>query len=226
VRLRVSGLEVEARIDTGGELLTLSPDVAEAIGVHAVVSPEGVFAAGARGRIAYGPSSGPGSCASSSPRSTTPAAGSSCVRARATRLPVSRFRSGSPPLTFCSPGARSSSGSRSRSSSTPASRTKTGPPSPCRAPPSTFSASPLRPSPRRWGESGAGRLSHRYGRFPVRRVGLGRLVQDEATGLYGIFPDEWVELDGIRIHGIISHGFLRRYAWTLDFERMTMTFAT
>jgi hypothetical protein len=76
------------------------------------------------------------------------------------------------------------------------------------------------------GESGAGRLSHRYGRFPVRRVGLGRLVQDEATGLYGIFPDEWVELDGIRIHGIISHGFLRRYAWTLDFERMTMTFAT
>jgi hypothetical protein len=96
---------VEARIDTGGELLTLSPDVAEAIGVHAVVSVEGVFA--------------------------------------------------------------------------------------------------------------AGRLSHRYGRFPVRRVGLGRLV-----------PDEWAELDGIRIHGIVSHGFLRRYAWTLDFERMTMTFAT
>jgi hypothetical protein len=25
--------------------------------------------------------------------------------------------------------------------------------------------------------------------------------------------------------GLVSHGFLRRYAWTLDFQRMTMTFA-
>jgi hypothetical protein len=27
------------------------------------------------------------------------------------------------------------------------------------------------------------------------------------------------------IDGILSHGFLRRYAWTLDFEAMTMTFS-
>ena len=50
----MNGLEVEARIDTGGELLTLSPDVAEALGVEPVASAEGVFAAGARGEIGYG----------------------------------------------------------------------------------------------------------------------------------------------------------------------------
>ena len=54
VRITVDGLEVDARIDTGGELLTLSPDVAEAVGVEPVVSAEGVFAAGARGEVGYG----------------------------------------------------------------------------------------------------------------------------------------------------------------------------
>ena len=76
------------------------------------------------------------------------------------------------------------------------------------------------------GESGAGSLSLRFGRFPLSRVGLGPLAQDDASGLSGIFPDEWTELGGVTIHGIVSHGFLRRYAWTLDFERMTMTFGT
>ena len=27
-----------------------------------------------------------------------------------------------------------------------------------------------------------------------------------------------------RVHGIVSHHFLRDYAWTIDFARMTMTF--
>jgi hypothetical protein len=39
-------------------------------------------------------------------------------------------------------------------------------------------------------------------------------------------PDVWTELGGVAIDGILSHGFLRRYAWTLDFEAMTMTFST
>ena len=54
VRIEVNGLEVEARIDTGGELLTLSPDVADALGVEPVVNAQGVFAAGALGEIGYG----------------------------------------------------------------------------------------------------------------------------------------------------------------------------
>jgi hypothetical protein len=56
-------------------------------------------------------------------------------------------------------------------------------------------------------------------------VGLGPLVQHNASGLYGVFPDLWTEVAGVSVHGILSHGFLRRYAWTLDFERMRMTFA-
>jgi hypothetical protein len=76
------------------------------------------------------------------------------------------------------------------------------------------------------GESGAGHLSQRFGRFPVGRVGLGPLVLRETSGLYGVFPDAWRQVAGISIHGILSHGFLRRYAWTLDFERMTMAFAS
>jgi hypothetical protein len=75
------------------------------------------------------------------------------------------------------------------------------------------------------GESGAGTLTLRFGRFPLERVALGPLVQDDASGLYGIFPDLWTDLGGIAIHGILSHGFLRRYAWTLDFDAMTMTLA-
>jgi hypothetical protein len=75
------------------------------------------------------------------------------------------------------------------------------------------------------GESGAGHLTRRFGRFPVRSVGLGPLVQHDASGLYGVFPEAWSEVAGISLHGILSHGFLRHYSWTLDFERMTMSFA-
>lgn len=68
-------------------------------------------------------------------------------------------------------------------------------------------------------------LTARFGRFPLSRVASVSLAQEDASGLSGIFPDVWTELGGVRIHGILSHGFLRRYAWTLDFERMTMTFS-
>jgi hypothetical protein len=29
---------------------------------------------------------------------------------------------------------------------------------------------------------------------------------------------------GATLHGLVNHGFLRRYAWTLDFDSMAMTF--
>jgi gag-polyprotein putative aspartyl protease len=54
VEVAVNGWAVEARIDTGGELLTLSRDVAEELGVESVARAEGVFAAGARGEIGDG----------------------------------------------------------------------------------------------------------------------------------------------------------------------------
>ncbi len=62
-------------------------------------------------------------------------------------------------------------------------------------------------------------------RFPIRRLGVGSLVRHDLTGFYGVFPDLWEELAGIRVHGLVSHGFLRRYAWTLDFDSLRMTFA-
>ncbi len=52
-----------------------------------------------------------------------------------------------------------------------------------------------------------------------------RIADARASGLYGVFPDAWQELAGISVHGILSHGFLRHYAWTLDFDSMTMSFA-
>ena len=40
----------------------------------------------------------------------------------------------------------------------------------------------------------------------------------------GLFAGVYWELPCVRIE-VLSHGFLRRYAWTLDFEAMTMTFS-
>jgi hypothetical protein len=38
--------------------------------------------------------------------------------------------------------------------------------------------------------------------------------------------DEWeLPTVEIEIDGLVSHGFLRRYRWTIDFTRMTMRFA-
>jgi hypothetical protein len=73
-------------------------------------------------------------------------------------------------------------------------------------------------------ESGAGHVALQVGRFPIRRLGLGALVQHDLLGFYGVFPDTWREAAGFTIHGLVSHGFLRRYAWTLDFDSMAMTF--
>lgn len=74
-------------------------------------------------------------------------------------------------------------------------------------------------------ESGAGHVPLRLGRFPVRRLGLGPLVQHDVLGMFGVFPDAWREGAGFPVHGLVSHAFLRRYEWTLDFDAMTMSFA-
>lgn len=73
-------------------------------------------------------------------------------------------------------------------------------------------------------ESGAGHIPLQVGRFPIRRLGLGSLVQHDLAGLYGVFPDAWKAPADFPIHGLVSHGFLRQYAWTLDFDSMTMSF--
>ena len=74
-------------------------------------------------------------------------------------------------------------------------------------------------------ETGAGHVPLQVGRFPISRLSLGPLVQHDLLGFYGVFPDAWKQPAEFPIHGIVSHGFLRRYAWTLDFQAMTMTFS-
>ena len=90
------------------------------------------------------------------------------------------------------------------------------------APAATLAAAgiPLPETAPERGGSGAGEVTLELGRFPIERLALGPLVQHDLLGLYGAFP---AGLDGI--DGLISHHFLRRYRWTLDFTRMTMRFA-
>lgn len=251
VRIEVAGLEVEARIDTGGELLSLSPDVAEALGVVPVARAEGVFAAGALAEIGYGrvdtvrlgpltveavpvavmalerPVIGtgllrqflatldyPGGRLVLRPTSSSAPAGSVEIpfALEATHLLIARGALDEcEPLTFVVDSGLQDEGGASVA-----------------LPQATLDLLGIAAPPltEEVGESGAGTLSLRSGRFPLRRVALGPLSQHDASGVFGVFPDTWTELGGITVHGLISHGFLRRYAWTLDFERMTMTFAT
>jgi Aspartyl protease len=250
VRLEVDGLAVDGRIDTGGELLTLSPDVAAALGVEPVVTAEGVFAAGARGELGYG-RVGSVRLGPLTVRAVPvavmglerPVIGTGLLRQFLATLDypagrlVLRPRSGSrpgggvevpfalaathlliargalddrEPVTFILDSGLEDEGGASVA-----------------LPRATLDLLGNREPPpiEDVGESGAGSLSLRFGRFPLSRVALGTLEQEDASGLSGIFPDAWAELGGVAIHGILSHGFLRRYAWTLDFEQMTMSFA-
>lgn len=254
IRIEVNGLEVDARIDTGGELLTLSPDVAEAIGLEAVASAQGSFAAGATSEVRYGridtvrvgpltveavpaavvsldrPVVGtgflrqflatldyPGGRLVLRPRPGS-AGGTSALGVEVpfalavTHLILARGSfEGRGPVTFLLDSGLEDEGGASFA-----------------APRATLDAAgiPLPELTEEIGESGAGHLSQRFGRFPLHRLGLGALVQQDTSGLYGVFPETWREVAGISIHGILSHGFLRRYAWTLDFDRMAMTFAS
>ncbi|MCX6562404.1 MAG: aspartyl protease family protein [Candidatus Aminicenantes bacterium] len=63
------------------------------------------------------------------------------------------------------------------------------------------------------------------GLFKIARLGLGPLVQENLKGEYGANPPESYWRLGFINDGIISHQFLKKYAWTIDFARMTMTFA-
>jgi predicted aspartyl protease len=55
-------------------------------------------------------------------------------------------------------------------------------------------------------------------------LGLGTLRQD---GLLAIHNDDFdpASFGGITIHGMISHAFLERYVWTIDFENRTYGFS-
>ena len=258
VAIEIEGRKVDARLDTGGELLTLSRDVAEAVGVDAVVTATGVFAGGAKGDMSYGrveavsvggttvhgvpvavvdldsPVIGAGFLRQFLPTFDYPDGrlvlrprtdqGRAALQAElsaahavvvpfalaATHLIVARGSlDDEAPLTFIlDSGLQDEQGAAFA------------------APPQTLSAAgiPIPETIEDVRESGAGHVALQVGRFPIRRLGLGSLVQHDLTGFYGVFPDIWREAAGFTIHGLVSHGFLRRYTWTLDFDEMAMTF--
>ena len=64
------------------------------------------------------------------------------------------------------------------------------------------------------------------GLFPIDTLGLGTLRHHNVTGLYGALPPGSYWRHGFITDGIISHQFLRQYAWTIDFSEMEMIFVS
>lgn len=56
--------------------------------------------------------------------------------------------------------------------------------------------------------------------FEVEELALGDARERNLQGLYGVFPPLLENAFGFRIGGLISHGFFRPYALTLDFTGM------
>ena len=62
------------------------------------------------------------------------------------------------------------------------------------------------------------------GTFEIAELGLGDLVQSDLVGDFGALPPQGYRMLGFIQDGLISHNFLKAYAWTLDFEGMRMVF--
>jgi len=62
------------------------------------------------------------------------------------------------------------------------------------------------------------------GNFTIEELAIGALVQKNVKGVYGVFPPSIYWESEFIIDGIISHNFLKKYSWTIDFSRMEMTF--
>lgn len=72
---------------------------------------------------------------------------------------------------------------------------------------------------------GGGGAGFATGLFAIRKLGLGPLVQSDKKGEFGSFPPGGYWMLGFINDGIISHRFLREYAWTIEFPSMKMLFA-
>jgi hypothetical protein len=74
------------------------------------------------------------------------------------------------------------------------------------------------------GNVGGGGGGFTTGTFDIAELGLGGLRQADLLGSFGGLPPQSFMMLGFIEDGLISHNFLRRYALTLDFERMRMVF--
>jgi hypothetical protein len=62
------------------------------------------------------------------------------------------------------------------------------------------------------------------GDFPIERLGLGPLLQHNLVGGLGPLVPETYWSNGFIMDGLVSHSFLKKYAWTLDFVHTRMLF--
>lgn len=78
------------------------------------------------------------------------------------------------------------------------------------------------------GMSGAGKSKLAIGDFSVPALTVGDRTRSDVLGLTGIFPRQLARRRtlGFPLGGLVSHNFLRHYRWTLDFDRMRMQLAT
>jgi hypothetical protein len=60
------------------------------------------------------------------------------------------------------------------------------------------------------------------GFFPIESAELGGTSQGPFLGELGAMSPGMYRQEGFILDGIVSHGFLRSYAWTIDFDRMRM----
>lgn len=72
------------------------------------------------------------------------------------------------------------------------------------------------------GQGGGGSVKVKF--FPVERFRLGGASAKGLAGFFGPFPPTLERAFGYRIAGIISHGFLRAWRVTLDFDAMELVF--
>lgn len=74
------------------------------------------------------------------------------------------------------------------------------------------------------GVIGGGGGGFATGTFEIATLGLGGLRQSDLVGSFGGQPPGSYRRLGFIVDGLISHNFLREYAWTLDFDSMRMVF--
>lgn len=78
----------------------------------------------------------------------------------------------------------------------------------------------------REGVVGGGGGGFAVGEFPIGSLGLGRLERHQLVGSYGGQPPGSYRGLGFIVDGLVSHNFLKEYAWTLDFDNMMMYFTS
>jgi Aspartyl protease len=248
VAIEIDGRPFEAKIDTGGDLFTLDAAAAETLGVVPLTSFTGTFAGGAPGAMGYGRVSEiaiGGLTVRDVPVSISglhqPVVGTGFLRQFLPTIDypgrrlVLRPRESAPepgsevPFALALVHLLIVSGQLNDLAATfivdSGLEDEDGGALTCSAETLRAAGIALPETSPRTGESGAGDVTLELGHFPVRLLAVGEVRKEHTQGLYGAFPAEWDEIAEFRVHGIVSHGFLRDHAWTIDFARMAMTFA-